>query len=49
VTLRDPNLHAVTKAGYFAPDKSAPVDPRQQTMVNLVERRGQLYPSRHST
>jgi VWFA-related protein len=37
VTLRDPNLHAVTKAGYFAPDKSAPVDPRQQTMVNLVE------------
>jgi VWFA-related protein len=37
VTLRDPNLHAVTKAGYFAPNKNAPVDPRQQTMVNLVE------------
>lgn len=37
VTLRDPNLHAVTKAGYFAPAKGAPVDPRQQTMVNLVE------------
>jgi len=37
VTLRDPNMHAVTKAGYFAPNKSAPVDPRQQTMVNLVE------------
>jgi hypothetical protein len=37
VTLRDPNLHAVTKAGYFAPTKGSPVDPRQQTMVNLVE------------
>ena len=37
VTLRDPNLHAVTKAGYFAPDKGSPVDRRQQTMVNLVE------------
>ncbi len=37
VTLRDPNLRAVTKAGYFAPAKGAPVDPRQQTMVNLVE------------
>jgi hypothetical protein len=37
VTLRDPNLHAMTKAGYFAPAKGAPVDPRQQTMVNLVE------------
>lgn len=37
VTLRDPSLRAVTKAGYFAPAKGAPVDPRQQTMVNLVE------------
>ncbi len=37
VTLRDPNLHAVTKAGYFAPNRNAPVDARQQTMVNLVE------------
>ena len=37
VTLRDPNLRTVTKAGYFAPAKGAPVDPRQQTMVNLVE------------
>jgi VWFA-related protein len=37
VTLRDPSLHAVTKAGYFAPNKNAPVDPRQQMMVNLVE------------
>jgi hypothetical protein len=37
VTLRDPNLHAVTKAGYFAPAMGAPVDPQQQMMVNLVE------------
>jgi hypothetical protein len=27
----------MTKAGYFAPSKGAPVDARQQTMVNLVE------------
>lgn len=37
VTLRDPNLRAVTKAGYFAPDKNAPIDPRQQEMANLAE------------
>ena len=37
VTLRDPNLRAVTKTGYYAPDKSAPIDPRQQTMINLAE------------
>jgi hypothetical protein len=37
VTLRDPNLRVVTKAGYFAPAKGGAVDPRQQTMVNLVE------------
>lgn len=37
VTLRDPNLHAVTKAGYFAPDKNAPIDARQQEKVNLAE------------
>jgi hypothetical protein len=27
----------VTKAGYFAPDKSAPVDPRQQGINNIAE------------
>jgi VWFA-related protein len=37
VTLRNPNLRVVTKAGYFAPEKNGPVDPRQQTMVDLVE------------
>jgi VWFA-related protein len=37
VTLRNRNLRAVTKAGYFAPDSKHPIDPRQQTMVNLAE------------
>jgi VWFA-related protein len=37
VTLRNPNLHAVTKAGYFAPDKNAPVDRRQQKIWKLAE------------
>jgi VWFA-related protein len=37
VTLRDPNLRAVTKAGYFAPDKKAKIDPRQQTLLNMTE------------
>ena len=37
VTLRDPNLRAVTKTGYYAPDKSAPIDPRSQTKLDLAE------------
>ena len=37
VTLRDPNLRAVTKTGYYAPDGSSPIDPRQQTNINLAE------------
>jgi hypothetical protein len=37
VRLRDPNLHVVTKAGYFAPDKNASIDPRQQAMFNIAE------------
>ena len=37
VTLRDPNLRAVTKTGYYAPDRNAPVDPRWQTKINLAE------------
>jgi hypothetical protein len=36
VTLRDRTLEAVTKAGYFAPDKNEPLNPRQQTMTNLA-------------
>jgi VWFA-related protein len=37
VTLRDPNLHVVTKAGYFSLDKNAVTGPWQQMMVNLSE------------
>jgi VWFA-related protein len=37
VTLRDHNLRAVTKTGYYAPDKNAPIDPRSQTKLNLAE------------
>jgi VWFA-related protein len=37
VTLRDTNLRAVTKTGYYSPDKSAPISPRQQTLINLSE------------
>ncbi len=37
VKLRNPNLRAVTKVGYYAPDSHASVDPRQQRMVNIAE------------
>jgi VWFA-related protein len=37
VTLRDKNLRVVTKAGYFAPDEKAPVDPRHKTMLDISE------------
>ena len=37
VTLRNHNLRAVTKTGYYAPDKSAPIDPRSQTKLDLAE------------
>jgi VWFA-related protein len=37
VVLRDRNLRAVTKAGYFAPDEHAPINPRQQSIMKLAE------------
>ncbi len=37
VTLRDPNLRAVTKAGYYAPEKDAPLHPRQEALDKLIE------------
>jgi VWFA-related protein len=37
VTLRNPDLRVVTKAGYFSPDKNGAIGPRQQTMVNISE------------
>jgi VWFA-related protein len=36
VSLRNPDLRAVTKTGYFSPDNKAP-NTRQQTMMNLSE------------
>ena len=37
VTMRDPNLRAVTKIGYYAPDRNAPADPMQQRIQSMVE------------
>jgi VWFA-related protein len=36
VTLRDRSLRAVTKAGYFAPDKNMPIDAQQAKVTNLA-------------
>lgn len=37
VTLRDPALRAVTKTGYFSPDKDELSGPRSQTVINIAE------------
>jgi hypothetical protein len=37
VTLRNPDLRLVTKAGYYVPDAHAPIDARQQQMVKLAD------------
>jgi len=37
VSLRNPNLHALTKAGYFAPEKGSSDDSQQERMVRLAE------------
>jgi VWFA-related protein len=37
VTLRDRNLRAITKTGYFAPEQSAPVDPHQRIISDLAD------------
>jgi VWFA-related protein len=37
VTLRNPDLRVVTKAGYFAMDKDAAVGRRPQALVNIAE------------
>jgi VWFA-related protein len=37
VTLSNPDLRAVTKAGYYAPDAHAPIDERHQQMIKLAE------------
>jgi VWFA-related protein len=37
VTLRDQNLRAITKTGYFAPEQGGPVDPHQRIISNLAD------------
>jgi VWFA-related protein len=37
VTMRNPGLRVITKAGYFAPDEDAPIDTRQKAIVDIVE------------
>ena len=37
VILRNSGLRAVTKAGYYAQDANAPIDPRQQQLMKLSE------------
>jgi VWFA-related protein len=37
ITLRDRNLRAITKTGYFAPEQGAPVDPHQRIISNLAD------------
>lgn len=37
VSMRDPSLHVVTRAGYYAPDKNKPADPMQQRMQSMAE------------
>lgn len=46
VTVGNPNFRVVTKAGYFAPDKNAPVDPRQQIFTNMAEAARSVIPFR---
>ena len=37
VTVRDRNLRAITKTGYFAPEQGAPVDPHQRIISDLAD------------
>ena len=37
VTLRNPDLRAVTKGGYYAPDEKNPVDPEKQAILNISQ------------
>jgi hypothetical protein len=37
VALRNPDLHVVTKAGYYAPDANRSIDPQQQQMMRLAD------------
>jgi len=37
VTLRNPDLQVITKAGYYAPDETHPVDAEKQTILNVSQ------------
>ena len=37
VTLRNPDLHVITKGGYYAPDADHPVDAEKQTILNVSQ------------
>lgn len=37
VAVRNRNLHVITKIGYYAPDSSTSIDPRQERMTKLAE------------
>lgn len=37
VAMRNPALQALTKAGYFSPDKGQPTDPRVDALYNIAE------------
>ena len=37
VTLRNPELQAITKGGYYAPDEAHPLDPEKQTILNVSQ------------
>lgn len=37
VTFRNPDLRVITKSGYFAPGKDAPVDPTSQVLTSMSE------------
>ena len=37
VTLRNPDLQAITKAGYYAPDEKNSISPEKQTILNVSE------------
>ena len=37
VTLRNPNLQVITKAGYYAPDEAHPIDAEKRTILNVSQ------------
>jgi VWFA-related protein len=44
VTLRNPNLRAVIRTGYFAPEQLSPKDARRDAMVDISEAEQSAFP-----